>query len=185
MDLVALVREHLAEAHPDVLRSLIATFVEALMGAEVDAICGAAYHQPRAHTSAHTAIAAVLRETRLGTTRAQRSQSVVRGATCPTGSKRAVSFARLARQACSPPACVLGVLTRRLEQLARRPRSRSCRSPRSFEMAHSLDAEVKAFRTRPPDGRPLPDRAGQMRLWSRYEQLAGPSTCSSSLGCMR
>jgi len=55
MDLVALVREHLAEAHPDVLRSLIETFVEALMGAEVDAICGAAYHQPRAHTSAHTA----------------------------------------------------------------------------------------------------------------------------------
>jgi len=55
MDLVALVREHLAEAHPDVLRSLIETFVEALMGAEVDAICCAAYHQPRAHTSAHTA----------------------------------------------------------------------------------------------------------------------------------
>jgi len=44
MDLVALVREHLEEAHPDVLRSLIETFVEALMGAEVDAICGAAYH---------------------------------------------------------------------------------------------------------------------------------------------
>jgi len=54
MDLVALVREYLAEAHPDVLRSLIETLVEALMGAEVDAICGAAYHQPRAHTSAQT-----------------------------------------------------------------------------------------------------------------------------------
>jgi len=90
MDLVALVREDLAEAHLDVVRSLIETFVEALMGAEVDAICGAAYHQPRAHTSAHTAIAADLRETRLGTTRAQRSQSVVRGATSPTGSKRAI-----------------------------------------------------------------------------------------------
>jgi len=44
MDLVALLREHLAEAHPDLLRSLLETFVEALMGAEVDAICGAAYH---------------------------------------------------------------------------------------------------------------------------------------------
>jgi len=90
MDLVALVREYLAAAHLDVVRSLIETFVEALMGAEVDAICGAAYHQPRAHTSAHTALAAVLRETRLGTTRAQRSQSFVRGATSPTGSKSAV-----------------------------------------------------------------------------------------------
>jgi putative transposase len=44
MDLVALVREHLAEAHPDLVRSLLETFVEALMGVEVDAICGAAYH---------------------------------------------------------------------------------------------------------------------------------------------
>jgi len=44
MDLVALVREHLAKAHPDLVRSLLSTFVEALMGAEVDAICGAAYH---------------------------------------------------------------------------------------------------------------------------------------------
>jgi hypothetical protein len=31
MDLVALVREHLAEAHPNLLRSLLKTFVEALM----------------------------------------------------------------------------------------------------------------------------------------------------------
>jgi hypothetical protein len=33
MDLVAIVREHLEEAHLDVVGSLIATFVEALMGA--------------------------------------------------------------------------------------------------------------------------------------------------------
>jgi len=45
MVLVALVREHLAEAHPDLLRSLIETFVEALMGAEVDALCGADYRR--------------------------------------------------------------------------------------------------------------------------------------------
>jgi putative transposase len=41
MDLVALVREQLAEAHPDLLRSLLSSFVEALMGADVDALCGA------------------------------------------------------------------------------------------------------------------------------------------------
>jgi len=34
--------------------------------------------------------------------------------------------------------------------------SRSCRSPRSRKMAHSLDAEVKAFRTRPLDSGPYP-----------------------------
>jgi hypothetical protein len=94
------VREHLAEAHLDVVGSLIETFVEGLMGAEVDAICGAAYHQPRAHQSAHTAIAAVLCETRLGTTRAQRSQSFVRGATSPTGSKSAVVVRKASPDKC-------------------------------------------------------------------------------------
>jgi|GEM_PF-4967231 len=34
--------------------------------------------------------------------------------------------------------------------------SRSCRSPRSRKMAHSLDAEVRAFRTRPLDTGPYP-----------------------------
>jgi putative transposase len=46
MDLVALMPEHLAEAHPDVLCSLPATFVEVLMGAEVDALCNAGYRRP-------------------------------------------------------------------------------------------------------------------------------------------
>jgi putative transposase len=41
------VREHLAKAHPDLVRSLLETFVEALMGAEVDALCNAGYRRPR------------------------------------------------------------------------------------------------------------------------------------------
>jgi len=38
-------REHLAKAHPDLVRSLLEAFVEALMGAEVDALCGAEYRR--------------------------------------------------------------------------------------------------------------------------------------------
>jgi len=93
MDLVALLREHVAEAHPDVLRSLIETFVEALMGAEVDAICGAAYHRPE-RTNRRNGYRSRPWDTRLGTTRAQRSQSFVRGATSPTGSQSAVVVRR-------------------------------------------------------------------------------------------
>ncbi|GAA5018670.1 hypothetical protein GCM10023317_60330 [Actinopolymorpha pittospori] len=33
--------EQLAQASPDLLRQLLATFIDALMGAEADAICGA------------------------------------------------------------------------------------------------------------------------------------------------
>jgi len=143
------------------------------MGAEVDAICGAAYHQPRAHTSAQTGIAAVLRDTRLCTTRAQRSQSFVRGATSPTGSKSTVVL-RKARpdQRDRHLLFVLGVLTRRLEKLTRRPRSRSCRSPRSFEMAHSLRRQdPEPFAPVPQTAGHLPDRLRQMPSWSRCERL--------------
>ena len=35
--------EHLNAASPDLLRNLLATFIDALMGAEADAICGAEY----------------------------------------------------------------------------------------------------------------------------------------------
>src|SRR5680860_1398001 len=43
IDLSTIMSEHLERAEPDLLRSLLNTFVEALMGAEADAICGAPY----------------------------------------------------------------------------------------------------------------------------------------------
>jgi putative transposase len=38
--------DQLAAASPDVLRSLLSTFIDALMSAETDAICGAPYGMP-------------------------------------------------------------------------------------------------------------------------------------------
>jgi len=43
MDFLARLREELTHAHPDQLRAMLQTFVEQMMGAEVDALCGAAY----------------------------------------------------------------------------------------------------------------------------------------------
>jgi len=43
MDLVALVRAHLEEQSPDVLRALVKTFAEAVMSAEAQVLCGAEY----------------------------------------------------------------------------------------------------------------------------------------------
>ena len=48
MDLLGWLRKHLEEADTDLLRELVATFVQALMGAEADAACGAARLFPRA-----------------------------------------------------------------------------------------------------------------------------------------
>ncbi len=43
IDLSGWLDEQLAQASPDLLRDMIKTFAEALMGAEADAICGAPY----------------------------------------------------------------------------------------------------------------------------------------------
>jgi len=45
MDWLAWLRKHLEQADADLLRGLVATFVQALMGAEADAACGAALGQ--------------------------------------------------------------------------------------------------------------------------------------------
>lgn len=34
---------HLAEAEPDLLREMVRSFIDVIMGAEVDALCGASY----------------------------------------------------------------------------------------------------------------------------------------------
>ena len=43
IDLSGWLEEQLAQASPDLLRGMVKTFVEALMGAEADAICGAPF----------------------------------------------------------------------------------------------------------------------------------------------
>ena len=43
MDLNEWLRKRLEEASPDLLRAMVKDFAEALMGAEADALCGAAY----------------------------------------------------------------------------------------------------------------------------------------------
>ena len=43
IDHAPFLHDHLAAASPDLLRSLLTTFIDTLMSAEADAICGAAY----------------------------------------------------------------------------------------------------------------------------------------------
>jgi hypothetical protein len=45
IDLARLLEEQLAQASPDLLRELLTTFVNTLMSAEADAVCGAGYGQ--------------------------------------------------------------------------------------------------------------------------------------------
>ena len=45
VDLARRVGENLERSSPDLLRAMVQTFAEALMGAEADAVCGAPYWQ--------------------------------------------------------------------------------------------------------------------------------------------
>jgi len=45
MDLLGWLRKQLAEAEPDLLREMVRTFAESLMGAEADALCGASFRE--------------------------------------------------------------------------------------------------------------------------------------------
>jgi putative transposase len=45
IDPARLLEEQLAQASPDLLRELLTTFINTLMSAETDAVCGAAYGQ--------------------------------------------------------------------------------------------------------------------------------------------
>jgi putative transposase len=44
-DIVGWMRERLEQASPDLLREMIQTFAEALMGAEAEALCNAGYRE--------------------------------------------------------------------------------------------------------------------------------------------
>src|SRR5215470_13663896 len=46
VDLARLAGGQLESASPDLLRAMVKTFAEALMGAEADAVCGAPHGQP-------------------------------------------------------------------------------------------------------------------------------------------
>ena len=46
VDLARIAGDNLEQASPDLLRAMVKTFAEALMGAEADVLCGAPYGQP-------------------------------------------------------------------------------------------------------------------------------------------
>lgn len=45
IDPARFLEDHLAQASPDLLREMLTTFINALMSAEADAVCGAGYRE--------------------------------------------------------------------------------------------------------------------------------------------
>src|SRR5512142_949260 len=155
IDLTRLLEEQLAAASPDLLRAMLTTFVEALMGAEADAICGAAYgERSPERTNCRNGYRSRDWDTRAGTIELAipklRAGSYFpdwlferRRAEQPLHTVVATSY-------------LLGVSTRRVERLVEALGIARLSKSQVSEMAKGLDAQVAAFRSRPLDAGSYP-----------------------------
>jgi putative transposase len=156
MDLLGWLRKQLAEAEPDLLREMVRTFAESLMGAEADALCGAGF---RERTGERVNRRNGYRErpfdTRAGTI-ALAVPKLRSGSYYPDWLLERRRRAERALVAVVAECYVRGVSTRRVDGLVKTLGIESISKSQVSEMAKSLDEEVAAFRARPLDAGPYP-----------------------------
>ena len=177
IDPVRFLDEHLEHAEPDLLRSMLRTFVQALMGAEADALCGAPYgsrsdervnsrngYRPRAWDTRAGTVDLAIPKLPSGSyfpdwllqrrKRAERALTTV-VATC------------YLLEGVDPP-----------DGKARRDLGITSLSKSQVSvMAKELDEHVESFRTRPLDAGPT--RSWPLTRWSRRSARAAGSSTST------
>ncbi|WP_298592002.1 IS256 family transposase [uncultured Kocuria sp.] len=154
IDPAQFLHEHLAQASPDLLRQMLTTFVNALLSAEADTVCGAAYgasspervnqrngYRHRDFDTRTGTIDVAIPKLRTGTyfpewllERRRRAESALTSvvATC----------------------YLLGVSTRRMDKLVQSLGITGLSRSQVSTMATDLDEHVESFRTRPLDAGP-------------------------------
>jgi putative transposase len=146
--------EQLAQASPDLLRQMLTTFIDTLMSAEADAVCGADYGQ-RSESRINVRNGYRSREfdTRAGTLEVAipklRSGSYFPDWLLERG-RRAERALTMVVATCD----LLGVSTRRMEKLVEFLGITRLSKSQVSEMAKDLDAQVADFRHRPLDAGP-------------------------------
>ena len=162
IDLSGWLTEQLGQASPDLLRQMITTFVQALMGAEADAVCGAEYGvRSEERTNTRNGYRRRDWDTRAGTIELAIPK-------LRSGSYFPDWLLERRRRA---EAALVSVVAHQLsargldaadgEAGRRRWASTGCPSRRSSAMAKDLDEQVEAFRTRPLDAGPVYVRRGR------------------------
>lgn len=154
MDALGWLRKQLEEAEPDLLREMVSTFAHALMSAEADAICGAAYGE-RSPDRVNRRNGGRERDfdTRVGTMEL-RIPKLRRGSYFPGWLLTPRRRAEQALVAVVAECYVKGVSTRRVDGLVKTLGIDGISKSQVSELAKSLDEAVAAFRTRPLDGGP-------------------------------
>src|SRR3954454_20518768 len=175
IDPTAFLHEQLAQASPDLLRQMLTTFINTLMSAEADAVCGAEYGARSAERTNHrNGYRAREFDTRAGTLevaipklrsgsyfpdwlleRRRRAEGapdhLVGTRFLPRGRRRRAERALTTVVA---TCYLLGVSTRRMEKLVESLGITRLSKSQVSEMAKDLDAQVADFRHRPLDAGP-------------------------------
>jgi putative transposase len=144
----------LGQASPDLLRAMLTTFVQALMGAEADAVCGAPFGA-RSDERTNTRNGYRHREwdTRAGTIDVA-IPKLRSGSYFPDWLLERRRRAEAALVSVVATSYLLGVSTRRMERLVETLGITRLSKSQVSVMAKDLDEQVEAFRTRPLDAGP-------------------------------
>src|SRR3954451_11042219 len=154
IDLPGLLEARLQQAEPDLLRAMLSTFVQALMSAEADAVCGADYGS-RSGERVNRRNGYRVREwdTRAGTV--ELAIPKLRTGSCfPDWLLERRHRAEAALTSVVATCYLLGVSTRRMEKLVEQLGVTRLSKSQVSVMAKDLDEQVEAFRSRPLDQGP-------------------------------
>jgi putative transposase len=154
MDPLGWLRKQLEEADVDLLREMVRTFIQGLMGAEADAICGAGYgERSPERVNRRNGYRERPFDTRAGSIEllVPRLRS---GSYFPSWLLEPRRRAERALVAVVDECYVKGVSTRRVDGLIKTLGIEGISKSQVSEMAKSLDEHVAAFRSRPLDAGP-------------------------------
>ena len=154
IDVEKLLADQLATASPDLLRSLLSTFIAALMSAEADAVCGAGYgERSEQRSNSRNGYRRRDFDTRAGTIDVA-IPKLRSGSYFPDWLLARRKRAERALTSVVATCYLLGVSTRRMERLVESLGVTSLSKSQVSIMAKELDEAVEAFRTRPLDAGP-------------------------------
>jgi putative transposase len=154
IDPTAFLHEQLAQASPDLLRQMLTTFINTLMSAEADAVCGAEYGARSAERiNRRNGYRAREFDTRAGTLEVA-IPKLRSGSYFPDWLLERRRRAERALTTVVATCYLLGVSTRRMERLVESLGITRLSKSQVSAMAKDLDEQVAAFRHRPLDAGP-------------------------------
>jgi putative transposase len=154
MDALSWLRKQLDDAEPDLLRSMVKTFAETLMNAEVDSICNASYgERTPERTNSRNGYRERDFDTRTGTMEL-RIPKLRQDSYYPDWLLEPRRRGERALVAVVAECYVLGVSTRRVDALVKSLGIEGISKSQVSRLAATLDEAVAAFRNRPLDAGP-------------------------------